>query len=346
MSAEPPVLGWDLGGAHLKAARVDPGGGISAVVQLPSPLWQGLGHLESAMTAALERLGPAPTHAVTMTGEMADLFPSRAAGVRAILKAATVRLAPSRMIVFAGRSGFLARAQAEERPLEVASANWLASAILASRKLQGGMLIDIGSTTTDIIPFDQGRVLARGSNDHERLAMDELVYTGIVRTPVMALTDRVVFEGASQPVVAELFATMADVHRVNGSLPDDSDQLPAADGGAKTVEDSARRLARMLGRDFESHGMAAWKRLAAQLADIQARRIETACRDVLARSRLGRDAPLVGAGCGRFLVREFARRLGRRYVDFADLVEAAPEARHEAGNAAPAASVACLALLE
>jgi uncharacterized hydantoinase/oxoprolinase family protein len=122
--------------------------------------------------------------------------------------------------------------------------------------------------------------------------------------------------------------------------------MPAADGGAKTVEESARRLARMLGRDFESHEMAAWKRLAAGLVALQAQRIETACRHVLARGGLSSGTPFVGAGCGRFLVRDLARRLGRDYVDFADLVPAVPEARYSAGNAAPAASVACLALLD
>lgn len=345
MSAEPPVIGWDLGGAHLKAARVEKDGVVTAALQLASPLWQGLEHLDSAMTETLERLGPANLHAVTMTGEMTDLFGSRAEGVRAILDRTRAALPQDRIAVFAGGSGFLDFADARERPLEVASANWLASASLAARKLTDGMLVDIGSTTTDIVPFEGGRILAQGTNDHERLAHDELVYTGIARTPVMAVTDHVLFEGMRQAIMAELFATMADVHRINGTLPDDADQMPTADGRGKSVEESARRLARMLGRDFEDHDMTAWARLAAHLVGIQTQRVEASCRRVLARGALAWGTPFIGAGCGRFLVRDIAKRLHRPYLDFADLMPVERDASYSAGSMAPAVSVACLSLL-
>jgi len=50
------IIGWDVGGAHLKAARVEHGK-VTAVLQLPAPLWQGLEPLEAALDAALARLG-------------------------------------------------------------------------------------------------------------------------------------------------------------------------------------------------------------------------------------------------------------------------------------------------
>ena len=73
------ITGLDLGGAHLKAAQVMPSGRIVRALQIPCQLWRGLDRLEAALAeaaAGLELGGPV---AVTMTGELADLFPDRRA---------------------------------------------------------------------------------------------------------------------------------------------------------------------------------------------------------------------------------------------------------------------------
>src|SRR5262249_1392161 len=143
--------------------------------------------------------------------------------------------------VYAGESGFLSPAEAEANPRAVASANWHASARLAALHRPAGLFIDVGSTTTDIVPFRDGRVEAVGYSDEERLISEELVYPGVTRTPAMALAEWVPFAGQRQRLMAEHFATAADLHRLTGALPEDADQLPTADGRGKTALDSARR---------------------------------------------------------------------------------------------------------
>lgn len=341
------VIGWDFGGAHLKAAHVVKREGapprVTAVLQLPCPLWRGLEHLERAVGEALAKLRPAPRHSITMSGEMADLFRSRGEGVRRLIGTAVSMFAGSQILVFAGRAGLVAPVKALELPDTVASANWLASAALAAASVDQGLFVDIGTTTTDIAPLREGKVEAVGESDADRLASQELVYTGIARTPVMAVATCVPFEGRHQGVMAEIFATMADVHRLHGTLPEEADQFPPADGGGKTIEDSARRLARMLGRDVESAGLDAWRRLAGHLVDLQRERIAGACAHSLARGLLNARAPLIGAGCGRFMVAELARRFGRDYVDFAALVDSDSGTSGWVGTCAPAVAVACLA---
>ena len=146
-----------------------------------------------------------------MTGELVDAFVSREQGVRALVNAMEMWVNSTPVYVFAGRAGFLAPAQAVRQVTEVASANWLASVYLAASKIQEGIFVDIGSTTTDVIPFAKHQVLARGFTDHERLHYDELIYTGVVRTPVMALAERMPFKGAWVRLTSEIFATTADV---------------------------------------------------------------------------------------------------------------------------------------
>jgi probable H4MPT-linked C1 transfer pathway protein len=219
----------------------------------------------------------------------------------------------------------------------------MASATVVAARVPTALFIDIGSTTTDLLVVDGGRVRARGRDDAERLLAGELVYTGVVRTPVMALAERVPFAGEWVPVVAEQFATAADVHRLTGQLPEDADQHPAADGGEKSVAGSARRLARMIGRDVESAPLDAWRRLANWLAGAQARRIENAWERVRSRAGLADDAPVVVAGVGRFVAAALARRRGSPSMDFGCLVAVEAAERARASDCAPAVGVAWLA---
>ncbi len=338
----PPELatGWDLGGAHLKAAQTAPGGHLVTVLQVPCRLWLGMDEFARSLSEARRHLRPARRHGVTMTGELADLFADRAEGVTRLSQAMTAAFPGDDVRFYAGDRGFVT---AVDDWRAIASANWHASVRFVAGRFRSALFVDVGSTTTDIVPVDGGQIDAIGYADDERLISEELVYTGVTRTPVMAVADTVPFVGQRQRVMAESFATMADVHRLTGALPEDADQLPAADGRGKTLEDSARRLARMLGRDFQSATMEEWRRLATHLAERQQQILRSAIDRTLSRGLLGGDAPIVGAGVGRFLAFELAQRLRRPYVDFADLVEGEPAAREWAARCAPAAAVAILA---
>jgi len=340
MSAD-AILGWDVGGAHLKAARVA-AGVVQSAVQVPCRLWLGLQELQAAISEMARLIGAAPRNAVTMTGEMADIFPSRKAGVAALVSEMQACLAPGTVIFYGGARGWLDADTATRAAADVASSNWRAPAEWAAARLGDGLYLDIGSTTTDIVPFRGGMVRAQGRDDTSRLVCGELVYTGVIRTPVMALAGSAPFAGQNVPLMAELFATTADVYRVNSQLPEDADQQPSCDGGEKTPHASAQRIARMIGRDLDDAAFTDWHRLAQWLAERQLRRIQDAVVRVLAREQLVPGAPLVAAGVGRFLSPELARRLDRPLVDFSGTV---PTASRAPGWIAACASAVAVALL-
>jgi probable H4MPT-linked C1 transfer pathway protein len=250
------------------------------------------------------------------------------------------------MLVFAGLDGFLSVRRAGAKPEAVASANWIASAQVVAGELADALFVDVGSTTTDIVPIRSGALAMRGLTDHERLACEELVYTGVVRTPLMALAERIPFMGEWVTPMAEYFATTADIYRLTGELPEGADQLPAADNRGKTLRDSARRLARMVGRDLESAPMDAWKQCARYLADLQLWRIRQACERVLSKATVIAGAPVVGAGVGSFVVRKLAKALERPHKDFDSLVAKGSQADSWVSSCAPAVAVALLARAE
>ncbi|HXV24901.1 MAG TPA: hydantoinase/oxoprolinase family protein [Alphaproteobacteria bacterium] len=334
------IIGWDVGGAHLKAARVE-NGRLCEVVQLPCTLWLGLEHLDRALGQARDRLGTAEAHAVTMTGELVDYFPNRAEGVRRLTDFLTERLRG--LQVWAGSLAFLPPERARAEARAVASANWLASVAWTAGRLPSGLFADMGSTTTDMVPFSDGASRHRGLTDAERLGEGELIYTGAVRTPLMAVARTIPFRGRLHGVMAEYFATIADAHRLRRALPEGLDLHDTADRRGKSEEESAARLARMVGCDFCDGTMEEWRVLADAFARTQLEQLKSGAERMLSRGRVDPGAPLVGAGAGRFVLRELAACLSRPYRDFAELVDGTPEAREAAAISAPAAAVALLA---
>ncbi|WP_374087692.1 hydantoinase/oxoprolinase family protein [Methylomicrobium lacus] len=339
------IIGWDIGGAHVKAAVLNGRGELAAIMQKPCPLWLGLDKLRAAVAAVMSELPPAPyCHAITMTGELVDLFEGRDDGVKTIIAAMSELLPGADLLLYAGKLGFLKASEVDHNHYAaIASANWLASASYAAQQVGSGLFIDIGSTTTDILPFDRGRVIAEGYTDYERLVAQELIYTGIVRSAVMAIADSVEDQGREVGLMAEYFATMADVYRVTGELNEAHDQADTADGAEKTVLASARRLSRMIGCDFDPKDLSRWQGLAENLRQKQLDKIQRGIEKQLARGGLAAPSPFVGAGVGRFLVRRLADKIGHPYLDFSALFPAVLNANGmTAADCAPAVAVACL----
>ncbi len=335
------TIGWDIGGAHLKLAQTDRGR-ILDVRQIACPLWLGLDRLHASIEEGLAGW-PAAAHAVTMTGELTDLFPDRAHGVRALVDAVEAHAGGATIDVYSSHGTFLTADDARADPAQVASANWHASARLVARQVRDGLFVDVGSTTTDLVPLRAGAVVAQAADDAARLASDELIYRGVVRTPVMAVVRHVLLDGVRTGVMAEHFSTMADVYRLTGELPAHADQHPSADGRSKSLAESRARLARMVGRDAGSAPEATWDALARQIANGQLDDIAEGATHVLSAAGLPSDAPVIGAGVGRFLAVALARRLRRPYQGFETIVDAADETVSAlAADCAPAAAVALL----
>ena len=308
-------MGWDIGGAHLKAALLDDSGEVLQVLQLPCKLWLGLDQLAIVINNTLQAFKIAPSaasHAVTMTGELVDLFANRHEGVMAISTLVTKLLGKDTLFYAApsvsDTGGFVALARVSALTPHIASSNWHASASALAMQANDALFIDIGSTTTDIIAIKAGKVSSLNLSDAARMADDSLVYTGVVRTPVMALAQKLPFEGAQINLAAEYFATMADVYRLTGELLPHHDMSDTADGKGKTALESAQRLARMIGHDVESKPIETWKSLANTCKTLQMNQIKHALL-----KHLKPNMSIIGAGAGNFLVQQIAHELKQAY---------------------------------
>jgi probable H4MPT-linked C1 transfer pathway protein len=276
--------------------------------------------------------GPADAVAITMTAELSDAFRTKREGVAFVLDAAQAALGDRPLSVLTTTGELITVEAARARPLDVAAANWVATALAVADAHPDALLIDIGSTTADVVPIAAGRVAATAHNDLDRLRTGELVYTGVLRTNLAAIARRVPLRGGWCPVSSELFAISADVHLVLGRLAQEAYDCPTPDGRPATVAFARERIARLVCADVEQLDPDEVDAIAAYLGGEQLRQIEAAARRV--QRALPPEAPVVAVGCGVFLGREIAARLGRAVGD-------APAA-WGATSGAPAAALAGL----
>jgi probable H4MPT-linked C1 transfer pathway protein len=274
--------------------------------------------------------------AVTMTAELADCFGTKREGVGFVLDAFRGAFPEARHWVYGVDGRFRTIEAARLRPRRVAAANWMASATLVAGAFPRALFVDVGSTTTDVIPIVAGRVAARGRTDPGRLLRGELVYTGALRTPVCAIVRSVPLRGRRCRVAAEHFAVSADVHLWLGRIEERDYTCETPDGRGRSRSEAAARLARMVCADLEALGDDDVTRIATHVAQAQVRQIAAGLKQVL-RQMPGGPAPVaVLAGRGAFLARAAAAELGLEATEMASRLGPA------AALAAPAAAVAYL----
>jgi probable H4MPT-linked C1 transfer pathway protein len=267
-SADAHVLGVDIGGANLKYAD---GHGRALAVEFP--LWKCPDKLADQLIDDLGRFPLTTLVVATMTGELADCFLDRTAGVSHLtehLQRATEERGLPAPLFYGVDGQFRPAASANAHPELVASANWHALATFVAQQMParaplGGLLIDIGSTTTDLIPFRKGTVASDAQTDFDRLAEHSLVYLGGGRTPVCSVVDHLRWEGRRVSVMREVFATMNDVRVLLGYQAPDPTDLATADARPSDTFHAANRLARMIGLDHQSVGIDAARDLARQV---------------------------------------------------------------------------------
>ena len=324
----------DIGGANTKAAWRD--GRSLRTVSRPFEVWRDRQALSGLLreVAAEVAAGPAHAVAITMTAELSDAFRTKREGVLFVLDAAEDALGDRPLSVLTTAGELVSMAAARARPWDVAAANWVATARAVAGAYLGALLIDIGSTTADIVPIADGRVAATGHNDLERLLAGELVYTGVLRTNLAAIAPRVPVRGDWCPVSSEYFAISADVHLVLSHVTPEEYDCPTPDGRPATVPFARERIARLVCADVEQLDKDEVDAIAAFLYGEQLRQLEDAARRV--QVPLPPDAPVVAVGSGAFLGREIAARLRRTVAD-----APAPWGA-TGGEVAPAAALAAL----
>lgn len=297
------IIGIDIGGANTKIASAD-----GEIIELHYiPLWKDT-TLPESLEEIADRLSPDKV-SVVMTGELADCFADKNAGIDFIMRSVNnafdceVRYIDNRGLFYDG----------SESLRELAAANWAASANLIGTESGDCIFVDVGSTTSDIIPIKDGKHRA-GITDFSRLVRSELVYAGTLRTNLAYLLKDVdVAEGKCR-VASELFANTADAYLLLGDIDEETYTCETADGAGKSKTDAMRRLARIVCADLNEISPEEIHNIARQVKERQISLLSEAIKEVAENNNLDR---IVCAGIGEFLIRDAADDLGFECISVA-----------------------------
>ena len=330
------VLGLDIGGANIKAANE-----IGRAVSRPFAIWRSPERLTDEVIAILAQFPETRLVAVTMTAELADCFTTKREGVRFILSSIekgvansvvdrTIAADPVKsldrvpVVVWTTEGRFVDVNLAKEETAKVAAANWHALTTWSAQQFasqEAGLLVDIGTTTTDIIPFVNGKPVPFGFTDLSRLQSGELSYSGVRRTPLCAVAHSVPFRDGYCSVAAELFATTLDVYLLTGQMAEDASDCDTANGKPATKAAASDRIARMLCCDREEVMFEESVDIARFLADVQRQRLAGSLERVVHRLESACQTVVI-SGSGSFLatrlVKENRKTQNARIVALAE----------------------------
>lgn len=305
-------LGIDVGGAYTKAVLLENGRAKQWWLEY-IPLWKTKSTLKNFLktlaSSAADALG------VTTTAELCDVFGSKREGVIEIIEMIHETLGDAFFMSIEGT--LLNREQALASPERLAAANWVASSLLIGRRFPDCLMVDVGSTTTDIIPIKAGKPCPRGRTDFERLQTGELVYTGMLRTPLPCICPELKMGKRRLRLAAENFSIAADVYRALGMLGEDDYSCETPDGRGKDKQSCLRRIARAFCSEVEEMG----EDLALEAAEaLHAKQVEAVARELKrVAGRLG-IKKAVGCGVGRQAIAErAASSAGLGFVDLAEV---------------------------
>jgi probable H4MPT-linked C1 transfer pathway protein len=188
------VLSFDVGGANTKAAYITlHDREVSAKIAMAFFPLKAPHKLPTVLLSLKDQLGANKLDAVgvTLTAERSDAYQTKREGVTHILGCITAAIPQTPIYVLNTNVQMEPLDAALAEPLGVAAANWAATGWLVAQHIQNGIIIDVGSTSTSIIPIKDGQVAAMGKTDLEKLICGELVYTGSLRTNVAAIVKQI-----------------------------------------------------------------------------------------------------------------------------------------------------------
>jgi probable H4MPT-linked C1 transfer pathway protein len=252
------VLGLDIGGANTKATFLKTQNGTLKDIETLLeyfPIWKdGKTQLPKVLEMLKTKLiGTEVINSVgvTITAELSDAYKTKKEGINHILDCVCQIFGGVTLFVLDVEANLLSVEDTRREPLRVASANWAATGWMVSKLVKDCVVIDVGSTSTSIIPIIDGKIVAEGKTDLEKLQNGELVYSGSLRTNIATIVKKIPVKQKMTRISSELFSQSGDIHLLLGNITEKQYTAETCDGRGKTINEAASRLARVVCADID-----------------------------------------------------------------------------------------------
>ena len=308
-------IGWDIGGANTKVSIIRNNSSSFNIYRCH--LWESLDSLKQLVNSICRKYKEESDviNIITMSGEMCDIFETRDKGVKKILN--IFEHVTNENYIFSSSKPFFHKLKKKHNTRSISSMNWFATAMFLETKVQNAIAIDIGSTTTDIMIIKNGRCKNKNFDDFSRLSSSELIYTGVFRTPINALTNQIVINKTRYCIIPESFADMSDIYRILYMIDPKKDYSETCDYRSRTHKNSLKRLSRALGFDYSVKYENILKKISEKIKLIQISMLTNKILGVMKNNFIKSDSiNFVGLGIGRFLVKKICNENKIPYKDF------------------------------
>tara|TARA_Y100000589_G_scaffold154232_1_gene146872 strand:- start:544 stop:1569 length:1026 start_codon:yes stop_codon:yes gene_type:complete len=329
-------LGIDIGGAHIKIVGLDKEKKIILVKYMKFYFWKKKEKLfkffdfVNSISSSHTKIG------ITLTAELCDIFETRIDGFKKIYEECR-RLKNKFFFYTSSKEVFTVKSNTKK----IISMNWHATGKFISKNLNDAIIIDFGSTTTDIICIKNKVIKNLGFDDFSRLKNNELIYTGLTRTPIFGITNELILDGINYPVIPEFFSSMSDVYRINKSLDKVLDIDDTADNTEKNLSKSFIRVARNFGFDFKKSDKELLKKISRKLINFQMKKISVSLDKLIIKFNMSEKVPIVICGIGKEVLRNFLK--SKNIFEFEKFTNSCKKnLKIKATHHAPAYSVAFL----
>ncbi len=339
MSKNLSFLGIDIGGAHIKLVGLDEKQNVIIVKYRKCYIWKN----PQKLLREIEFINSLSNNkkvlcGITMTAELCDIFSTRNSGAKTIRN--KCRKIKFKKLLYE-KSKKVFESIDRSNPINFMSMNWHATGRFIAKFLENAILIDFGSTTTDFVCIKKKKIMNVGFDDFSRIQNGELLYTGIIRTPIFGIKSSVNLNSKEFHIIPEFFSRTSDIYRVQGKIKKKFDIDEEADLSNKSVNSSYRRIARSFGLDFSNENKKLIHKLSEKVSKQQLSLISKNLDKLTKKFRMSKDTPLILAGIGQEVLKDFFKnkntKLFQKFIKSKNI-----SIKTEATYHAPALSIACL----
>lgn len=296
-------LGIDIGGAHLKVIGIDKNNKVQFVDYSNCRIWEDIRLLKEKFVCLSKTFGNESIKCgITMSAELCDNFKSRKHGAL-ILTEKCKHLKFNNFFYVKSSKTFLK----EPKFKELISMNWHSVGRLFEKKVENAIIVDFGSTTTDLICIKNKKLVNKFFDDFSRINNFELLYTGFTRTPIFGITNEICIGKNKLKIIPEFFSNTSDVYRILKKLKRKIDIDITADRSQKTIKDSFRRLSRSFGFDYHNKYQVKLKQICNEISSTQLNQIMNAVKKLEDRFSM-KNFTVISSGIGQEVLSDFFKR--------------------------------------
>ena len=339
MKPKVEYLGIDIGGAHIKIVCLNIKKEVCYVGYKQCPLWKGIENLKREIKFINSLITNKNNKCcITMTGELCDIFKNRRSGAKEIIK--VCKLINCRKFYYTKLDEmFTSRPKFDE----IISMNWHSIGKLSEKKVKNAILIDFGSTTTDLICIKNGQMKYESSDDFGRINNSELLYTGFMRTPLFAITPYINYIKKRIKLIPENFSNTSDIYRIKKEIKKNFDIDNTLDNRSKTLESSMQRVSRSLGFDFKKEDQRLIKKISEEISNIQLKEIAKKIFEMMKTYGLKKNTSIIISGIGQDVLINFLKSRKKTVLSLANFIKGRNRKLNKiATYHAPALSIAIL----